>query len=287
MWIGKDPERALIIEELEKKRAETKISEPQEEEYVSLKKIISITDFCGTLENWNNPSQRHKKRVIRCRTEEEARYVCKAFGILDRHCNNLDGGRFSSLNTYFDMYGVNTCYSNSGEVESYLEKILKYDLVTYELREIDFTGVLPLEDIKRIDELTKLKPHKKISILEFWGSQAQWNLMKRPDYVSIHCNTEQKANYLCKALQNLQAYWADQSTPISPENNNYKFYLNNTIYNNLGQYNHITYAKLRLENIYDFSEIDFSGVLTPEEINEIEEILQKDGSYDKTDSFTL
>jgi len=157
-WVNRDPERAMIIGELQKEQKDiVPTNNPPTEQSMTNKKI-HIREFCGTKEEWENTSP---DKVIYCDTAEKAELLCKAFGLLglkwkdgDSYMNN-DG----SVNYCRSEFGKNNYqyYTNNGLIlNSEFKKILPQSFF-YDFNEIDFNTVLPQEDIDRINNIEYLE----------------------------------------------------------------------------------------------------------------------------------
>lgn len=281
-WTNNNPEKALIIGQLQEKREQELQEKAELEEFLNhhpqTNKAITIQDFCGSKADWYKVPHRSDIMAIRCNSEEKAKILCKAFGLLGYDWP-FDGTPCYD-NTNYDTYKHNTCYTNTGEITSYNE-VVKNDIKCYEMRDIDFSDVL-ISDIKRLTRIEEQEGYKRIIIEDFCGSSQDWENEYREDVAGIHCNNSAKAKWLGEAFDKLGHHWVGGSEYNN--NLNYSQYNEKTVYYNTGRYGDLRSRAAQTNPIYDFSEVDFSSVFSAEKIEEIEETLKIDGSYNKYSS---
>ncbi len=90
--------------------------------------------------------------------------------------------------------------------------------------------------------------NKKITIKEFWNSEEK---------LAIHCDTEEKANELCKALDKNGMSWlrglgSDRYTDYNP----WYIYQEKTCYSNTGGYGYVNFYIEKGVKIYEFEDVD-------------------------------
>jgi len=146
-WINRDPERAMIIGELQKEQKDiVPTNNPPTEQSMTNKKI-HIREFCNDFEDWTKAIDdssivsKSKKKAIVCNNVTEAKFLCKAFKALGKTWHN--GSSYDET-----LWRTNTrcmSYTNFGTFGNSLQQ------GTYDFFDIDFEGVLDPKDIKYIN----------------------------------------------------------------------------------------------------------------------------------------
>ena len=134
---------------------------------------------------------------------------------------------------------------------------------------------------------------KKIKITEFCDSNwkedddsvvLNFNELRK-DIKAIYCDSEPKAECLCKAFHRLNKKWI---TGESFETTTH--YTPNICYYNYGAYqtrNQIIDDEFLAKNFYSFDEVDFKGALSKEEIAQVEKLIAESKDYYKDDIITF
>ena len=99
---------------------------------------------------------------------------------------------------------------------------------------------------------------KKVSITlkEFWES---W---KNGERLSIHCDTEEKANILLKAFDKMGKKLGGIESYL--KDNHWYMYQENTVYYNNGMYGDVNTDKSMNRIVYEFEEVDLGDLKTYE-----------------------
>ncbi len=245
LWVGEDDEKALLIDELEKKRIEekeqkeTKLEEKMRKEaqikqqgsQKRSKKNYKIT----VDEFWASKN----KLAIHTPTEEQAKTLCKVFEKMGKKWN--DGASYEEF-VEWEWFKSAMCYTNKNECS---DKLVAENsgYTTYEFDEVDIEKYLD-----------KPKSKYKITVDEFWASK---------DILVIHTPTPEQAETLCKVFDKMGKKWYGGNSYLD-ENYWYR-YDNRTCYGNKGFYgNYTEYAK-----VYEFDEVDLSKYLEDENEEEM------------------
>ena len=100
-----------------------------------------------------------------------------------------------------------------------------------QLNGLSFDG-LEIWERYNISDLTKLD--YQITLTEFWESN---------NVLAIHCDTEEKAETLCKAFHKMDKTWSNSDSYV--ENNDWDRHRENTCYYNDGDISHIDYVRYK------------------------------------------
>lgn len=91
-----------------------------------------------------------------------------------------------------------------------------------------------------------MRRRKKITIREFFECKKT---------LCIHCNTEEKANLLCKTFDRLGKNWSNNSGSYS-ECSMWSYCKEDTCYSNKGGFSNLEFYRRSNIPIYEFEEVD-------------------------------
>ena len=104
----------------------------------------------------------------------------------------------------------------------------------------------------RKEEKAKAKGGKimeKITIDKFFE-------LKDKIEIGIHCNTEAKANALCKAFDKAGQKWCDGTSYLS--DNEFVYYGKDTCYTNDNYVDHLIYLEMEAAPVIEFEDVDLT-----------------------------
>jgi hypothetical protein len=100
-----------------------------------------------------------------------------------------------------------------------------------------------------LEELGIEIPKHKITINEFFK-------LRDINIIGIHCNTEAKANALCKAFDKAGQKWCDGTSYLS--DNEFVYYGKDTCYTNDNYVDHLIYLEMEAAPVIEFEDVDLT-----------------------------
>jgi hypothetical protein len=108
---------------------------------------------------------------------------------------------------------------------------------------------MKLDEPYTLEELGIEISKNKITINEFFK-------LRDINIIGIHCNTEAKANALCKAFDKAGQKWCDGTSYLS--DNEFVYYGKDTCYTNDNYVDHLIYLEMEAAPVIEFEDVDLT-----------------------------